>query len=82
MPSDFPIENLPYGVFRCGDSGDATIGVAMGDRILDLRSSAAAGLFDTLPPATRIACANATLNPLMALTPHHWHALRERRANR
>ncbi len=32
--SDFPLENLPFGVFRAGRS--AHIGVAIGDRILDL----------------------------------------------
>src|SRR6516162_1715289 len=50
MTSDFPIQNLPYGVFRRGADAEATIGVAIGDRILDLRRSSAAGLFDGLPP--------------------------------
>ena len=52
--------------------------MAIGDRILDLRRSAAGGLFDGLPPETRHACACDTLNPLMALTPRHWHTLRAR----
>ncbi len=77
--TDFPIQNLPYGVFRRRvDMGVPAIGVAIGDRILDLRRSAAAGLFDGLPPETRHACACDTLNPLMALTPRHWRALRAR----
>ena len=67
---------LPYGVFRRG--GEAAIGVAVGDRILDLRKCVVAGLFDSLPPETRRACTGETLNALMALTPLHWHALRER----
>src|SRR5271169_3101456 len=79
MTSDFPIQNLPYGVFRRSvDNGPAAIGVAIGDRILDLRRSAAAGLFDGLPPETRHACTSDTLNGLMALTPRHWHTLRAR----
>jgi fumarylacetoacetase len=79
MLTDFPIQNLPYGVFRRTlGTGAASIGVAIGDRILDLRRSAAAGLFDALPPETRLACACDTLNALMALTPRHWHKLRER----
>ena len=78
MTTDFPIQNLPYGVFRRSAAGEATVGVAIGDRILDLRRSAAAGLFDGLPPETRHACACETLSPLMALTPRHWHALRAR----
>ena len=36
--SDFPIQNLPYGVFR--SAGDFHIGVAIGDRILDLHACA------------------------------------------
>ena len=59
--------SLPYGVFRRG--AETAIGVAIGDRILDLRRGVAAGLFDALPPETRRACAGETLNALMALTP-------------
>jgi fumarylacetoacetase len=33
--SDFPIENLPYGAFST-DNGHPRIGVAIGDRVLDL----------------------------------------------
>ena len=69
--------DLAYGVFR-GAAGTAAIGVATGDRILDLRRGTSAGLFDSLPPETRAACTSHTLNALMALTPLHWHALRER----
>jgi fumarylacetoacetase len=36
--SDFPIQNLPFGVFRV--SGDAHICTAIGDRILDLHACA------------------------------------------
>jgi fumarylacetoacetase len=39
---DFPIQNLPFGRFRAGES-DWRLGVAIGDRVLDLR---AAGLVD------------------------------------
>jgi fumarylacetoacetase len=42
---DFPIQNLPFGRFRpAGSTEDFRIGVAIGDRVLDLR---AAGLVDT-----------------------------------
>ena len=43
--ADFPIQNLPLGVFS-QDGGEPRIGVAIGDMILDLRGLAAAGLVD------------------------------------
>ncbi len=75
--TDFPIQNLPYGVFRQG-AGPVSIGVAIEDYILDLRVTAAAGLLKSLPPETRRACATESLNALMALTPVHWNPLRAR----
>ncbi|XP_032682459.1 fumarylacetoacetase [Odontomachus brunneus] len=41
---DFPIENLPYGVFSTKNKPEKRIGVAIGDEILDL--SAIANYFD------------------------------------
>ena len=70
----FPIQNLPFGVFA-GPMGP-TVGIAIGDQILDLRRCA--GLLASLPAATREACAAPTLNPLMALGPQSWSALRAR----
>ncbi|HEX8253874.1 MAG TPA: fumarylacetoacetase [Thermoanaerobaculia bacterium] len=42
--TDFPIENLPFGVFR--RDGEAHICTAFEDRIIDLHSAASAGLID------------------------------------
>jgi fumarylacetoacetase len=70
--TDFPIQNLPFGVFSAGTT---SIGVAIGDRILDLRRCRAAGL---LPPETADACVSVTLNALMALGREAWHSLRVR----
>jgi fumarylacetoacetase len=52
--ADFPIQNLPYGVFET--AGKASIGVAIGDRILDLRACVEARLLnqDLAQPAARI----------------------------
>ena len=41
---DFPIQNLPFGVFRRG-GGEPQGGVAIGDSIFDLKAGLAAGLF-------------------------------------
>ena len=61
---DFPIQNLPYGVFSSA-SGEAGIGVAIGDRILDLFACATAGL---LPASIAPLCTTGTLNGVMALS--------------
>ena len=45
--SDFPIQNLPFGVFRLAAGEQPRVGVAIGDQIVDV--SAAAGLFDGPP---------------------------------
>lgn len=74
--SDFPLQNLPYGVFRTKEADStARIGVAIGNDILDLRAAAQAGL---LPAATAPACQQPTLNALMALGRPAWSGLRQR----
>ena len=72
--SDFPIQNLPYGVFRHQEK--TRIGVAIGDQILDLHACAGHGLLSPLPQATIAACREELLNPLMSLGPPAWSALR------
>ncbi|KAF3451807.1 hypothetical protein FNV43_RR07903 [Rhamnella rubrinervis] len=44
--SHFPIQNLPYGVFKPSPESAARPGVAIGDYVLDLSEVASAGLFD------------------------------------
>ncbi|MGA7935267.1 MAG: fumarylacetoacetase [Kovacikia sp.] len=66
--TDFPIQNLPFGVFqRSARTETPRIGVAIGDQILDLTACWAAGLFQGLPDALQTACSAATLNLLMAI---------------
>jgi fumarylacetoacetase len=72
--TDFPLDNLPYGVFR--EAGRTCIGVAIGDRILDLRGCAEHGLLDSLGGEIVEACSAERLNPLMALGSDAWRALR------
>lgn len=75
--TDFPIQNLPFGVFRRAGSRDRPrVGIAIGDQILDLSASRpVAGFSGPAIPAVE-ACAAPTLNPLMALGGEHWSALR------
>ena len=72
--TDFPIENLPYGVFR--QAHRARIGVAIGDQILDVGSCASEGLLADLRSEVVDACTAQVLNPLMALGPEAWSTLR------
>src|SRR4029078_13359873 len=66
--ADFPIQNLPFGVFRRALTPEPPrVGVAIGDQILDLRLCHRAGLFDGDLAAAGEACTEATLNRLMAL---------------
>jgi fumarylacetoacetase len=71
--SDFPLANLPYGVFTHANA--TRVGVAIGDQILDLRACASEGL---LPHEVADACTAHVLNPLMALGPAAWSVLRRR----
>jgi fumarylacetoacetase len=63
---EFPIQNLPLGVFSVG--GDTPRGgVAIGDCVLDLRAGAAAGLFHGEAGRAAEAASGASLNGLLAL---------------
>ena len=75
--SDFPIQNLPFGIFKRSAAGDTPhIGVAIGDRILDLAACQQVGLFtDKVATATEV-CGDSSLNRLMALGRETWSALR------
>jgi fumarylacetoacetase len=72
---DFSIQNLPLGIFRRrGTSDTPSVGVAIGDQILDLAASAAAL---GVPNASLAAlCAAPNLNPLMAAGKQQWSTLR------
>jgi fumarylacetoacetase len=73
--SDFPIQNLPYGVFSTVVLPAPRVGVAIGDYVLDLweleqdcrLDAGPLGMFST-----------PSLNPFMALGPKVWARTRER----
>jgi fumarylacetoacetase len=76
--SDFPVQNLPLGVFRRGGDGRARVGCAIGDRVLDLAACGEHGLLRGLPSEVEAACAGSSLNALMALEPRVRGTLRHR----
>ncbi|MBO4227380.1 fumarylacetoacetase [Bradyrhizobium neotropicale] len=73
--SDFPIQNLPYGVFSAKDGLAPRIGVAIGDYVLDLWQLAQDCRIDVVEPAVFAA---SSLNPFMALGPKVWSRTRAR----
>lgn len=74
--SHFPIQNLPYGVFRPRQSADARIGVAIGDQVLDLSVLEKAGLLDHATLRGRALFNQPSLNAFMAAGPAAWRPAR------
>ena len=78
--TDFPIQNLPLGVFvrPRGENAVESIGIAIGDQILNLSDCAEEGMLadEGAPDELSEACVEYCLNPLMELTPAHWAHLR------
>jgi fumarylacetoacetase len=66
--TDFPIQNLPFGVFTHPGDDYPRVGVAIGDQILDVVASFEAGYIKGLNAAKE--CFGSWLNPLMSLDPH------------
>ena len=71
---DFPIQNLPLGIFRRAGTGEAArVGVAIGEEVLDLAACAEADLVESDIAAH---CATAQLNGLLSLGHAASHRLR------
>ena len=76
--TDFPIQNLPFAIFRRQGSSEAWRGgVAIGDQIVDMAAAVQAGMFtgDALAPAQ--AAAESSLNHLMGLGTQRLSSLRK-----
>jgi fumarylacetoacetase len=73
--SDFPIQNLPYGVFSAKDGLAPRVGVAIGDYVLDLWELEQDSRLDVGDLGV---FAGPTLNPFMALGPKVWSKTRAR----
>src|SRR5215468_12432637 len=71
---DFPIQNLPYGVFSANGLAPR-VGVAIGGYVLDLWALAQECRIDVVEPGV---FAQASLNAFMALGPKVWTKTRAR----
>lgn len=74
--SDFPIQNLPYGVFSTVTDPDRRIGVAIGAFVLDLAELENEGLIDA--GSDDGVFAQPSINAFMALGPAIWQRTRAR----
>lgn len=75
--TDFPLQNLPFAVFRRRGSAEAFRGgVAIGDQILDLAAASRSGVFEGPAQQALQAASQDSLNALMALGQPVWSALR------
>ncbi|WP_308639693.1 fumarylacetoacetase [Paenibacillus silvisoli] len=74
--SHFPIQNLPYGVFRPKRGGNPRVGVAIGNYVLDLALLDEAGYLAGTRAAAKHVFAQPTLQAFMALGRPAWNEIR------
>jgi fumarylacetoacetase len=65
--TDFPVQNLPFGVFRRDFEERPRVGIAIGDQVLDCLAAARAGCFAALGPLVDDALQSWSLNALLTL---------------
>ncbi|HSI91204.1 MAG TPA: hypothetical protein VK927_08805, partial [Adhaeribacter sp.] len=75
--SEFPIQNLPFGIFRAG-LHDPRVGVAIGDYVLDLYALSQFGYFENVDIPDHTVLFRDTLNHFIALGKPVWRQTRER----
>src|SRR6266536_926627 len=77
--ADFPIQNLPFGIFRRIDLGLTRVGVAIGESIVDVSGVLSEGLLsDNGVALAASACRSDSLNHLMTLGSSPRRAMRRR----
>jgi|GEM_PF-1556 len=78
VPTDshFPIQNLPFGVFRRRGNRSAGVGVAIGEHVLDLTVLKIHGVLDSPLLRRKALFAQDNLNEFMDLGPTVWQEAR------
>ena len=74
--SDFPIQNLPYGVFKLKVGSDPVCGTAIGDYIVDLAVLEEKGYFAKTELGKKKVFSKPTLNTFMSLGRNAWKQVR------
>lgn len=76
--TDFPLQNLPFGVFKRSNTNECyRIGVAIGDSILDIKKCINHRLLEELSVEVKKALKSHSLNAFMELNWHEWQKVRE-----
>eukprot|EP00933_Yihiella_yeosuensis_P072277 TRINITY_DN80627_c0_g1_i1.p1 TRINITY_DN80627_c0_g1~~TRINITY_DN80627_c0_g1_i1.p1 ORF type:complete len:456 (-),score=89.74 TRINITY_DN80627_c0_g1_i1:97-1464(-) len=76
--TDFPVQNIPFGVFSCSKESSPRCATAIGDYAVDLAALADAGLLQGLPFDAAEVFRQPVLNSFMALPRTAWRATRGR----
>src|ERR1044072_4809907 len=74
--SHFPIQNLPFGIFKPSD-GNARVGVAIGEFVLDLSVLEEGGHFQLPEFQNRRVFSESALNSFLTLGRPAWRKTRE-----
>ena len=74
--SHFPLENLPFGIFKPRDGGAARVGVALGDLVVDLAALEAAGHLSFSGEQSAV-FSQDSLNSLLSLGRAAWQQTRQ-----
>jgi fumarylacetoacetase len=76
--SDFPIQNLPFGLFTLDPDDLPSIGIAIGEQVLNLSETAETLWGDDLEDELADACMLESLERVMSLAPEQLSELRRR----
>ena len=77
IDSHFPLQNLPYSIFRRRTGGETfRAGIALGDQIIDITKLLREKQFIGQAESAAAACTAPTLNAFFAMGPENWRALR------
>ncbi len=74
--SDFPIQNIPFGVFET-TRGDVTVGTRIGDTAIDLAALHQLGYFEGIELPDDVFM-QESLNPFISLGKPTWRAVRDK----
>jgi fumarylacetoacetase len=74
--SHFPIQNLPYGVFKLKTGGEPVVGTAIGDYVVDLSVLEAKGFFEKTNLGSEKVFSRSSLNAFMSKCRETWKQVR------